>query len=197
MMMNNPYWDRICEMADKQRAKGMATYGKGLEDNPLSAVERLEYLQEELIDALMYVEHIKASIRSKEAEEENNERIKELRYAKDRELGLTYRQIAAKYGVSVHTVQYTLNKCGTKTFRCFQPDEVIYPNLRNWLNENQVTKTEFAKLMSKGKHTNYHKQIKKWLNGEVVPTKKIIVLFEDVTGMPFGTLFSMEVKTGD
>ena len=57
---SNPYWLRICELADKQRAKGIRTYGKGLEDNPLSAEERLTYLEEELVDALMYIEHIKA-----------------------------------------------------------------------------------------------------------------------------------------
>ena len=57
---NNPYWERICRLADKQRKKGMETYGKGLEDNPLTIVERLEYLEEELIDGLMYIEHIKA-----------------------------------------------------------------------------------------------------------------------------------------
>ena len=57
---SNPYWLRICELADKQRAKGIRTYGKGLEDNPLPFVERLDYLAEELIDALMYIEHIKA-----------------------------------------------------------------------------------------------------------------------------------------
>ena len=57
---SNPYWASVCEMADKQRAKGMRTYGKGLEDNPLSFVERLDYLAEELIDGLMYIQHIKA-----------------------------------------------------------------------------------------------------------------------------------------
>lgn len=56
---NSPYWERICKMAEKQRAKGMKTYGKGLEDNPLTIIERLEYLEEELIDSLMYIEHIK------------------------------------------------------------------------------------------------------------------------------------------
>jgi len=56
---NNPYWDRICKLSEKQRAKGMETYGQGLEDNPLSIRERLEYLEEELIDGLMYIEHVK------------------------------------------------------------------------------------------------------------------------------------------
>lgn len=56
----NPYWERICILSERQRAKGMKTYGKGLEDNPLSITERITYLEEELIDALMYMEHIKA-----------------------------------------------------------------------------------------------------------------------------------------
>ena len=62
-MKNNPYWDSICEMADKQRAKGMATYGKGLEDNQMEIIERLEYLEEELIDGLYYIEHVKEWLR--------------------------------------------------------------------------------------------------------------------------------------
>jgi hypothetical protein len=60
--MNNPYWERICKLSDKQRAKGMETYGQGLEMNPLTIMERLTYLEEELIDGLMYIEHIKAWI---------------------------------------------------------------------------------------------------------------------------------------
>jgi hypothetical protein len=58
-MLNNPYWERICRMAEKQRAKGINTYGQGLEDNPMEIIERLEYLEEELIDGLYYIEHIK------------------------------------------------------------------------------------------------------------------------------------------
>jgi hypothetical protein len=58
----NPYWERICEISQKQRAKGIETYGQGLETNPLTIMERLTYLEEELIDGLMYIEHIKAWI---------------------------------------------------------------------------------------------------------------------------------------
>lgn len=56
---NNPYWERICCLADRQRNKGIETYGQGLEDNPLPVLERLTYIEEELIDALMYIEWIK------------------------------------------------------------------------------------------------------------------------------------------
>lgn len=57
---NQHYWDNICKMQERQTAKGLATYGQTLEENTeLSMTERLTYLEEELIDALMYIEHIK------------------------------------------------------------------------------------------------------------------------------------------
>ena len=56
----NPYWENICKLSERQRAKGMKTYGQGIESNPLTIMERLTYLEEELIDGLMYIEHIKA-----------------------------------------------------------------------------------------------------------------------------------------
>jgi transcriptional regulator with XRE-family HTH domain len=60
---NNPYWDKITEIAVHQRMKGLEEYGRGLEDNPLKMVERLIFLEEELIDALYYIEHIKEKFR--------------------------------------------------------------------------------------------------------------------------------------
>lgn len=59
--------DRLPVVCDGRQYDRIADYimwyddnGKGLEDNPLSAEERLTYLEEELVDALMYIEHIKA-----------------------------------------------------------------------------------------------------------------------------------------
>ena len=59
----NPYWKNVCAIAEKQRAKGIETYGQGIEMNPADVITRIEYLQEELIDALMYCEWIKDSMR--------------------------------------------------------------------------------------------------------------------------------------
>jgi hypothetical protein len=55
----NPYWQRVCAIADKQRAKGIAEYGQGLEDNPADIARRITYLEEEMVDGLMYCEWIK------------------------------------------------------------------------------------------------------------------------------------------
>lgn len=55
------YWRNICGINAKQEAKGRAKYGQSLEDNTtLSTVQRIEHAQEELIDALKYLEHLKA-----------------------------------------------------------------------------------------------------------------------------------------
>lgn len=61
------YWDNICAMQKKQTEKGIKTYGQTLEQNKsLTPLQRLEYLEEELIDALMYIEHIKANTESED-----------------------------------------------------------------------------------------------------------------------------------
>ena len=55
----NPYWERICKLQDKQREKGIKTYGQGLEDNHEPVVKRIQHIEEELVDALMYLEWLK------------------------------------------------------------------------------------------------------------------------------------------
>lgn len=61
---NNPYWERITQIAEKQRDKGIETYGQGLEQyNTPDAISRIEYIQEELIDGLMYLEWLKDRLR--------------------------------------------------------------------------------------------------------------------------------------
>lgn len=57
----NLYWQRISRMNVAQEEKGLAKYGQALEDNvTLSRTQRIEHAQEELIDALKYLEHLKA-----------------------------------------------------------------------------------------------------------------------------------------
>lgn len=58
----NPYWERISAISERQRAKGIEIYGQGLESNPADILTRLTYLEEELIDGLMYIEWIKDKI---------------------------------------------------------------------------------------------------------------------------------------
>ena len=61
----NPYWERITATAERQRDKGIREYGQGLEANPADIMTRLTYLEEELVDALMYIEWIKEKLGGK------------------------------------------------------------------------------------------------------------------------------------
>lgn len=63
--LDNPYWKAIEALAERQREKGISKYGQGLESNPMDIIERLTYLEEELVDGLFYIEHIKAFLREK------------------------------------------------------------------------------------------------------------------------------------
>lgn len=55
------YWNEITNIQQKQTIKGLMKYGQVLEENEkLTDTERLTYLEEELVDGLMYIEHIKA-----------------------------------------------------------------------------------------------------------------------------------------
>ena len=65
----NPYWDRITALANKQRETGIKEYGRGLEDDTANIDIRLNRISEELIDALMYIEHLRDGI--KEVKNEN------------------------------------------------------------------------------------------------------------------------------
>lgn len=57
------YWDNICEIERKQTEKGIATYGQTLEENDsLTTLEKITMIEEELVDALKYLEHFKAEI---------------------------------------------------------------------------------------------------------------------------------------
>ena len=59
------YWDNICRMNARQEAKGMEKYGEPLEENTtLTTTQRIEHAQEEAIDLLKYLEHLKQVVDS-------------------------------------------------------------------------------------------------------------------------------------
>lgn len=56
------YWENVCKMQQKQTDKGINKYGQILEENiKMTKDERITYLEEELIDGLMYCEHLKSN----------------------------------------------------------------------------------------------------------------------------------------
>lgn len=59
----HPYRAAVEKLLDRQEEKGISKYGVTLDKNvTLTGTQRIEHLEEELIDALMYCEHLKARI---------------------------------------------------------------------------------------------------------------------------------------
>ena len=59
--MKKDYLENIMQIMSRQKEKGLKKYGVSLEENDtLSTEQRIEHLQEELIDGLQYCEHLKA-----------------------------------------------------------------------------------------------------------------------------------------
>ena len=57
------YWSNICKLNERQESKGKAKYGQILEENTtLSTSQRIEHLEEELLDGLKYCEHLKKAV---------------------------------------------------------------------------------------------------------------------------------------
>lgn len=57
------FWEKITDIYLQQKKKGLANYGQTLEENKTPDLnERLRMLQEEMVDALMYIEWIKEKI---------------------------------------------------------------------------------------------------------------------------------------
>ena len=53
------YKENIVKLIDNQILKGKENYGHTLDESPLQALEAINNAQEELIDALFYLENLK------------------------------------------------------------------------------------------------------------------------------------------
>ena len=101
-MDNNPYWQRITAIAERQRKKGIDTYGQGLEDNTAAMLTRIEYLEEELVDGLMYCEWIKDALEKRRRNEKFDfpDRLRCLR----KKAGLSQEELAQHVGISAQMI---------------------------------------------------------------------------------------------
>ena len=60
---------------------------------------------------------------------------------------MTYQEIADKYGVSRQVVGQACGKANPCRFRFWKDTACIYPNVRNWLNDNKISKSELVRRL--------------------------------------------------
>lgn len=111
----------------------------------------------------------------------------------DRDSGMTYQQIADKYGVSKQYVGIVCGKANTKAFQVIKEDGCIYPNLRNWMNKNKVSRGELIRMMGATyAHQTFTMKLSGYMRGESEPKKGYIDNLLRVTGMTYEELFYRE-----
>lgn len=113
-------------------------------------------------------------------------------YREEWEKGLNYRQIAEKYGVSHQAVHCALAKHSPHLFKPLTQKQVIYPNLRRWMNENKVGKREFIRRMELSVGGKTAQNLNDWFAGRTYPNKKNIDLILKITGLTYEQLFYRE-----
>ena len=115
-------------------------------------------------------------------------------YRAEREKGLTYRQIAAKYGVSHQVIGQACGKTNPLRFRYWGEKACVYPNVRAWLNDNKVSKSELIRRMGLETCPNTMAAIGANLNGRTFPQKHKIDMLLAVTGLSYEEFFEREAE---
>lgn len=116
-------------------------------------------------------------------------------YIAARESGMTYRQIAQEYGVSVQRIQQVCSRHDPRKFRVIT-ESCVYPNLRNWMNSNRISRSELLRRMGEGVHPEAIVRLRDWMLGKYDPRKSMIDKLLAATGMSYEVLFAKEEADG-
>jgi hypothetical protein len=113
-------------------------------------------------------------------------------YRVERDKGKTYREIAEMYCITYQAVTIACAKAQDSKFRAWTKDRCIYPNLRNWLNENRVSMKEFKRRMDNFPVGNAEGVLRAYFRGEAYPQKKTIDKMLEVTGLTYEKFWEVD-----
>lgn len=109
----------------------------------------------------------------------------------DRNAGMTYEQIGAKYGISRQRVGQLIGKSNKYCFRVIKRNGCKFVNLRDWMNENYISRNELARMMGFCPTGETMSRIRSYLTGASDPPKVYIDKMIEATGMDYETLFEV------
>lgn len=109
-------------------------------------------------------------------------------YLADRSNGMTYREIADKYGISYQAVHASCLHAGGPSSLMLSSKACVYPRLRRWLNEDKERQDRFFQLKVNS--------LRSILRGYMQPKKDAIDLMLAFTGMTYEEMFAEEEDYG-
>lgn len=105
------------------------------------------------------------------------------------EQGVRQSEIARIVGV---TRQRVSQICGTYCpghFRKITEKECVYPNWRNFMNENKISRAELLRRMGLDTHSQNYARLSTWMRGRNYPVKQSIDMLLSATGLTYEQLF--------
>lgn len=106
--------------------------------------------------------------------------------------GYKYKEIADMCGVTRQRVYQVLSNVYVTDYKRLNDTDCIYPNIRNWWNDNRMTFHRFFKLMKLEYHSKNIQRLRDYLKGVCNPRKEYIDKLIAATGMPYEKLFYRE-----
>lgn len=110
-------------------------------------------------------------------------------YIRERDSGMTYREIAAKYGVSPQAVAIACGRYNPHYFHPITESQCIYSGLRNWMNKNQVSTSELRRRFRDHGHPLASDTIRSYMRGAAGFPMRVINCLLDITGLSYEDLF--------
>lgn len=109
------------------------------------------------------------------------EKRKDIYIREHDEEGMSYTEIAEKHGVSRQCVHQA---CTFEPNHKVKPRACIFVNLRNWMNDNCISKTKLSEIAEFS-----YTALDRYLKGESDAPKRFIDKMIELTGIPYETLF--------
>ena len=113
-------------------------------------------------------------------------------YRQERNKGLTFQEIADKYGVSRQYVAQACAGCCHVRFMPIDEKRCIYPNVRKWMNDNRVSVAELTRRICIKNCSEPQIKVGKYLRGYYNPRKSTIDNLLAITGLTYEEFFERE-----
>ena len=104
-------------------------------------------------------------------------------------MGIRHSEISRIVGVSRQRVSQICGKYNPSHFCVFTPPMCVYPNWRNFMNENKITKSELIRRMGLEVNPSSMQRVGSWMRGVNYPQKQSIDLLISATGLTYELLF--------
>lgn len=103
--------------------------------------------------------------------------------------GMTYREIAGRFGVTAEAVRQQLSSMEPANFNAITEKRCIYPGIRLWMNQQHITTRRLTVMMGYALSSGTVSRIARVLSGNTeIKIGDILVLLR-LTGMTFEEAF--------